>query len=244
MKTVVISGADRNIGLEMCREFLKLGWKVYAGKFLMGLSFMEKLQQEYPNLMEIIPLDTSSEESVKAAADEISKKEKVVDMVVHNAAGFDNYMLPHDIKGEFDFSMFKTSFSINALGAMRLVKYFLPLMEGGLKRFCFTSSEAGVVAVSHRTAVSGYGMSKTALNMALRLMFNDLQPKGFTFRVFHPGWVRSKMIVEDGIEPPVRYGGKFEPWETAQAAIPQFVADREWEDRLVIIDNEGAAWPF
>ena len=244
MKTVVVSGADRNIGLEMCREFLKKGWKVYAGKFLMSLSVMEGLQKEYPGMMEIVPLDTSSDESVKAAAEIIGKSEETIDMVVHNAAGFDNYALSRDIKGDFDFSMLRNSYNTNALGAMRLVNAFLPLMENGLKRFCFTSSEAGVVAVSHRDSVSGYGMSKTALNMAIRIMFNDLQPKGFTFRVFHPGWVRSNQQSDDSQAPLFHEGGKFSPAEAATAAIPQFIGDRDWEDRLVIIDNEGAAWPF
>lgn len=40
------------------------------------------------------------------------------------------------------------------------------------------------------------------------------------------------------------FAGKFWPWETAAAAVPQFIEDREFEDRLVLIDNEGAAWPF
>ena len=60
-------------------------------------------------------------------------------------------------------------------------------MQTGMKRLCFVSSEAGVVSVAHRTEVSSYCMSKTALNMALRLMFNQLQPMGYTFRLYHPG---------------------------------------------------------
>ncbi|MDL2232970.1 SDR family NAD(P)-dependent oxidoreductase [Ruminococcaceae bacterium OttesenSCG-928-L11] len=242
MNTVVITGADRNIGLEMCREFLKRGWKVFAGKFVMELSYMEELQKEYPDLMEIVPLDCTSLESIQAVAAIVKEKAGKLDMVVHNAAGFGSRGAD-DICGEFDFSGFQVSYNINALGAMRLVQTFMPLMEGGKKRFCITSSEAGVVSVSHRDGVSSYGMSKTALNMALRLMFNQLQPKGFSFRIYHPGWVRSPKIERDGEAVQV-HGGKFDPWETAQSAVPQFIEDRTWEDRMVMLDNEGAAWPF
>ena len=157
------------------------------------------------------------------------------DQTVHNAAAFGDHPASPE---EIDFSRFAIPFNVNALGAIRLVQAFLPRMRGGLRRLCFVSSEAGSVSVAHRTEVSSYCMSKTALNMAIRLMFNHLQPEGYTFRVYHPGWVRSPRDHK-----PAR-GGKFEPWETAQAAVPQFIEDRDWEDRLVIIDNEGAAWPF
>ena len=119
-----------------------------------------------------------------------------------------------------------------------------------MKRLCFVSSEAGAVSVAHREDLSSYCMSKTALNMALRLMFNQLQPMGCSFRLFHPGWVRSPKIEHSTDAIPTfrdqegNLTGKFWPWETAAAAVPQFIEDREFEDRLVLIDNEGAAWPF
>lgn len=248
MNHVVISGADRNIGLEMVREFLKRGWKVFAGQFLPNLPLLADLQKEYPEQLVIVPLDVSREASVKAAAALIGEQVEHIDMIVHNAAHFGSPANPE--KG-IDYNTYKAPYNVNALGAMRMVYYFRPLMEGGLKRLCFTSSEAGVVSVAHRTELSSYCMSKTALNMALRLMFNQLQPMGYTFRLFHPGWVCSP-DVEDAEQ--VRkvaeesqgklMWGKFFPWEAAGAAVEQFVEDRECEDRLVLIDNEGAAWPF
>ena len=161
-------------------------------------------------------------------------------MLVHNAAAF-NARIQEDIRKDRLFlQYYMKPFDTNALGAMRLVQAFLPLMQTGKKRLCFVSSEAGAVSVAHRDELSSYCMSKTALNMALRLMFNQLQPMGYTFRLYHPGWVRS---TADG-KPDPNHKGKFEPWEAAQAAVPQFLEDRKWEDRMVLIDNEGAAWPF
>ncbi|MBP3645350.1 MAG: SDR family NAD(P)-dependent oxidoreductase [Clostridia bacterium] len=232
MNTVFVTGADRNIGLEIAREFLKRGWFVYAGRYIMDLGYLEELKAEYPETMEIVDADVSSRESLLAAAETVKGKTGTLDMLVHNAAAFGDHA------AEPDFSRFWIPYNVNAIGAIRLVQAFLPLMQEGMKRLCFVSSEAGVVSVAHRTEVSSYCMSKTALNMALRLMFNQLQPKGWTFRLFHPGWVRS---AKDGR--PAR-GGKFEPWEAASSAVPQFIEDRDWEDRMVLIDNEGAAWPF
>lgn len=248
MKNVVITGADRNVGLELTKQFLKRGWNVFAGRYLMELPLLEDLQKEYPDTLTLVPLDVSKEETVEAAAKMVAEKVDDLDMLIHNAAGFGDHV--GGPKGGIDYSKFITPYNINALGAMRLVHYFAPLMKTGMKRFCFVSSEAGVTSVAHRTEPSSYCMSKTALNMAIRLMFNQLQPLGYTFRVYHPGWVRSARIERATDEVPTfkdkdgNLIGKFWPWETAASAAPQFIEDRECEDRLVLIDNEGAAWPF
>ena len=247
MPIAVVSGADRNIGLEIVKQFLQRGWKVFAGRYLMELPLLKELQEKYPQQLTLVPLDVSDEESVDAAAKIVAEKADHVDLLVHNAAVFGG---GRDENGEFDFSKFLLPYNVNALGAMRMVHAFLPLMQTGMKRLCFVSSEAGAVSVAHREDLSSYCMSKTALNMALRLMFNQLQPMGYSFRLFHPGWVRSPKIEHSTDAIPTfrdqegNLIGKFWPWETAAAAVPQFIEDREFEDRLVLIDNEGAAWPF
>lgn len=257
MKNVLITGADRNIGLEMVKQFLERGWNVFAGRYLMDLPFLENLQAANPGILTLVPLDVSDDQSVSQAAGIIAQKVDHLDMLVHNAAGFGD----HAVGGiqAIDYSKFWIPYNINALGAIRLVHTFLPLMQKGMKRLCFTSSEAGVVSVAHRTEPSSYCMSKTALNMAIRLMFNQLQPMGYSFRMFHPGWVRSpKVETVAELEKVKQYPkvdgkildengniiGKFWPWEAAEEAVPQFIEDREWEDCLSLIDNEGAAWPF
>ncbi len=62
-----------------------------------------------------------------------------------------------------------------------------------MKRLCFVSSEAGSITVAHRKDGYAYCMSKASLNMAVKLMFNELRPQGYTFRLYHPGWVNSYM---------------------------------------------------
>lgn len=75
-----------------------------------------------------------------------------------------------------------------------MVKSFLPLMKEGMKRLAFVSSEAGVNSLAHRTDGYAYTTSKTALNMIVRRMHRTLYPQGYTFRLYHPGWVRSYMM--------------------------------------------------
>jgi hypothetical protein len=81
-------------------------------------------------------------------------------------------------------------------------------------------------------------MSKAALNMGVRILFNDLHPAGYTFRVYHPGWVRSYLHGEKNME------ATFEPEEAAANAIPILLNDREDEDRLVMVDYDEKEWQW
>ena len=74
MPIAVISGADRNIGLEIVQQFLQRGWKVFAGRYLMELPLLEELQEKYPQQLTLVPLDVSDEESVDAAVKIVAEK--------------------------------------------------------------------------------------------------------------------------------------------------------------------------
>lgn len=235
-KTAVVAGGGRNIGLAIVRRLLAMGWTVHAGLLRTGWDDLEKLQEDYPGRVFSVYMDTTKIESVKAAALEISKNSSCVDMLVYNSAVFGNRS--DDIHSNVDFDSFLDTYNVNCLGAMRMVEVFLPQMEGGMKRLSFVSSEAGANSVAARTRISSYCMSKAALSMAIRIMFNDLKPKGWTFRVFHPGWVRSIKPDKGFVE------GIYEPDFAGNEAVKVFCADYSWDDRLVMLDIEGRAWPF
>src|SRR6185369_1697222 len=130
-------------------------------------------------------------------------------------------------------------YDVNALGALRVVEAFLPLLEQGqTKRLCFVSSEAGSIGAAERTSWFGYCMSKAALNMGVKILFNDLHPAGYTFRVYHPGWVRSYIHGETNMD------ATLEPEEAASYAIPILLNDRDDEDRFVMVDYEGKEWSW
>lgn len=234
-KTAVVAGAGRNIGLAIVRRLLVMGWTVHAGLLRTGWEDLAKLQQQYPGKLFTIKMDTSQIESVNKAAIEVSRNSARVDMLIYNAAVFGNRT--DDIYTEVDFDSFLDTYNVNCLGAIRMVEAFLPLMEGGMKRLSFVSSEAGANSVASRTRISSYSMSKTALSMAIRIMFNDLQPKGWSFRIFHPGWVRSVKPDKGIIE------GIYEPDFAGDEAVKLFCSEYSWEDRLVMLDIEGRAWP-
>jgi NAD(P)-dependent dehydrogenase (short-subunit alcohol dehydrogenase family) len=81
-------------------------------------------------------------------------------------------------------------------------------------------------------------MSKAALNMATRLLFNDLHPQGYTFRVYHPGWIRGYMGGEKNLR------ANLEPEEAAVPALTYFLQARDDEGELAMYDWQGDRWPW
>lgn len=228
MKTVLITGADRGVGYSLCECFLTGGWRVLAGQFMPEWPQLAELKEKNPEALEIISLDVGSTASVQAAAKTAAALCDHIDLLV-SCAG---------IAGGDDYAKTRAIYNVNVAGAVRMVEAFLPLMQTGMKRLAFVSSEAGSVSVAHRDGGFAYTTSKTALNMTVRRMFRTLRPQGYTFRLYHPGWVRSYM---GGKKSTI---GNFEPEETAAVAYRQFTSDREAEDVLVMTDVSDEMWPY
>lgn len=178
-KTVMITGADRGVGFAMCRLFAEAGWQVFAGRFLDYWNELDELKEEFPETLELISLDVSSTDSVQKAVLQVQEKTDCIDMLIH-CAGI--------ARADGDDALRKI-LQVNSVGALRVAESFLPVMRQGMKRLCFVSSEAGSITVAHRKDGYAYCMSKASLNMAVKLMFNELRPQGYTFRLYHPGWV-------------------------------------------------------
>jgi NAD(P)-dependent dehydrogenase (short-subunit alcohol dehydrogenase family) len=237
-RNVLVTGADRGLGFSLCAELLERGWIVYAGQFMPEWPDLDALQGRFPGTLHVVPLDVGSGASVQAAAQSVDESTDHIDLLISNA-GISAQGGRNPIREAQDYAAMLHVYDVNALGALRVVEAFLPLCDrGAMKRLCFVSSEAGSIERSTRTAGYGYCMSKAALNMATKIMFNDLHPQGYTFRVYYPGWLRTYMSGVKSTQ------ANLEPEEGAALAIPLFLADREDEDHLVMIDYQGREWPW
>ena len=238
--TAFITGADRGLGLALCGGLLEKGWRVFAGQYMPDWPALGELAGRYPDRLHPVALDVSSMESVQAAAQVVAGATDHVDLIVNNA-GIISPVMQRTIRESPDYADMHRLFDVNTLGALRVVEAFLPLTDRGvMKRLCFVSSEAGSIARSHRDGWFSYCMSKAALNMAVSILFNHLRPQGYTFRLYHPGWMRTYMT---GQKNPA---ADMEPDEAAGYALTYFMPDlpREEEDRLVMRDWLGKEWPW
>jgi NAD(P)-dependent dehydrogenase (short-subunit alcohol dehydrogenase family) len=232
-----VTGADRGLGQALCAGLLKKGWRVFAGQYMPDWLELADLYRKFPDDLHLVPLDVGSIESAIRAAEIVSKRTNMLDLLINNAGVISPGMYASIREGQ-DYAEIHRLYDINALGPLRVVEAFLPLVDlSDLKRLCFVSSEAGSIENCRRTAWFGYCMSKTAVNMGVKIMFNHLRPEGYTFRLYHPGWIRSYMGGTKNLE------ATFEPEEAAEMAIAHFLGDRD-EDHLALVDFEGQEWPW
>jgi NAD(P)-dependent dehydrogenase (short-subunit alcohol dehydrogenase family) len=237
-RTALVTGADRGLGYALCKGLLEQGWRVFAGQYMPDWPDLAALAAQFSGPLEIVPLDVSSIESVQAAVPTISAMTDHLDLLINNA-GVNSPTSPRTIREPQDYAEMHRLYDVNALGALRIVEAFLPLTDrGALKRLCFVSSEAGSIGRAERVSWYGYCMSKAALNMAASILHNHLRPEGYTFRVYHPGWIRSYIRGSKSTE------GDLEPEEAAVPALAYFLQARSDEDRLVMRDWQGREWPW
>ncbi len=240
LPTALVTGADRGFGFCIARRLAQAGWRVFAGRVLADYVLLNRLHGEFPEVRPI-RLDVSSQDELHRAKEEIGRIGGKLDLLVSNAAimGSDGTAT---LGGEkpMDFDALERSFRVNSLAAVLLVDAMLPLLEkSGVRRLFFTSSEISSVRLMRRTGDTRYAMSKTALNLGVRMLFNSLRPRGYVFRLYQPGWM--KRMLPDGS---LAEGAEVDPDLSAAEALRQLFEDRPDEDRLVLTDRFGRELSF
>jgi NAD(P)-dependent dehydrogenase (short-subunit alcohol dehydrogenase family) len=194
MSTVVITGANRGIGLELARQFKKRGDQVVAA--------CRKSSEELTKLGgEIVEgVDVADDASVGQLAS--SLKGRTIDVLV-NCAG----ILSDESLGDLDFDRIRKQFEINSLGPLRVTAALKENLGQGSK-VAIVTSRMGSIEDNTSGGRYGYRMSKAAVNMAGRSLANDLKDDGVAVAILHPGFVRTEMTGHQGlIDPPESAAG-------------------------------------
>ncbi len=191
-RTVVITGADRGLGLCLVKEFLAAGAAVVAGKRSSDRNL--RALGERGGKLTIVQMDVSDPGSIRAAAAWVAARVGAVDLLVNNAAVFPPLKgVPLEARDLADGQLERTM-QVNAFGPLRVTQAFLPLLERGAgKTILDISSEAGSIGAAWRTCELEYCMSKAALDAQARILANALGPRGYRVVAIHPGWMRTEM---------------------------------------------------
>ena len=242
--TALVTGADRGLGLALVAGLLERGWRVFAGRYMPDWPELDELAARYGERLTLLPLDVASLESVQAAAQLAAQHTAQLDLLINNA-GIHTAATLRGIREGLNYADMQRIIETNSFGPLRVVEAFLPLVDPSpIKRLVFVSSEAGSVTRAQRKSWFGYCMSKSALNMGIKILFNDLHPQGFTFRAYHPGWVRSYMSGKKNTQ------ADLEPEDAANYALAFFLSGIDGqpcdydEDQLVLRDYKGQIWPW
>ncbi|PMQ01182.1 MAG: short-chain dehydrogenase [Dictyoglomus sp. NZ13-RE01] len=231
MYNVLITGASKGLGFSLTRIYLERGHKVIA-TYRQNLEYLEEIKDKYENLI-LYPMDVASEESVRTAYNFISSKVPAIDILINNAAIYieDRTRTIENI----DIDRVVWTLNVNAVGPLRVLKYFYPLVEKGNKKLIINvSSEAGSIGNCWRDREYGYCMSKSALNMASAILQNYGKEKNIKVLVIHPGWMRTDM------------GGKdadISPDEAGEGIYS--LSMKDWKiDKDIYMDYKGNKMPW
>ncbi len=189
----VVTGANRGLGLETCRQLAKQGYRVLltARQAAAGEAAAESLRQQGLDVL-FHPLDVDDAASVDGLAAYMSSELGQIDAVVNNAGIFPDGS-PTEGASAFDTKVdaLMAGFSTNTVGPWRVCRALIPLMQGS---GCIVNVSSGMGQLSDMNGCCpAYRLSKTALNALTRILADELQ--GTTIRVNSvcPGWVRTDM---------------------------------------------------
>ena len=185
MKNILITGANRGIGLMFAQSFSSIANTVYATvRDLNNCDELKKIKN-----VEILELDLLSKNSIKTFCSEL--KDIPLDLILNNAGVFQDEQMEET---NLDPDLWLDEVMINAVGPMTLTQKLREnLMSGVEKKVIFISSQMGSVDDNHSGGYYFYRTSKSALNSAARSLAIDWKADNISVLMLHPGWVKTDM---------------------------------------------------
>ena len=181
--TVLVTGANRGIGLELVKQMKAQGLNVIG---------TARKPAEATELREtgarVEQLDVTDAESLAALAKTLEGVK--IDMLVNNAGVGGQ---PPTSFRETNFAEAGWTFAVNSLGPMRVTQALLPNLEAGQHKTVIQISSVMGSIENNRGGYYDYRASKAALNMMNKSLALELGQEGFTCVVMHPGWVKTRM---------------------------------------------------
>jgi NAD(P)-dependent dehydrogenase (short-subunit alcohol dehydrogenase family) len=195
MRNMLVTGANRGLGLEFARQYAADGWKVYAAcRDPDAARELVQLAAESGGAIRVLALEVTDAASVRAAAQSLAGDP--IDLLVNNAG----VGSPKKQRlGSLDYAAWAQVLDVNTLGPMRVVEAFLDNIANGSDRQIVTLTSAmGSIADNASGGSYAYRSSKAAVNIVMKSLSIDLAPRGISCVVVHPGWVRTAMGGPDG----------------------------------------------
>ncbi len=192
-KVAIVTGANRGLGLETCRQLGAQGLKV-----ILTSRDAEKGQAAAAQLtaqgmtVEYHPLDVTNEDSIQQLKNTVLERHGRVDIVVNNAGIFSDPKEPWTAFSA-NIDTLRTSMETNVYGPFRMCQVFIPIMQQQhYGRVVNLSSGMGQLSEMNG-GVPGYRLSKTALNAVTRIFADEARGCNVLVNSLCPGWVRTDM---------------------------------------------------
>ncbi|MCM8529007.1 MAG: SDR family oxidoreductase [Lentisphaeraceae bacterium] len=219
-RLILITGASRGIGLELCRQYHENGDRVIAT----CRQSTDELKELGVKIIENI--DVTSVEDCHRLHDTLNGE--FLDILINNAG-----ILHSETLNNLDFEHIQEQFEVNAMAPLRITGSLLDKLRAGSKVIMITS-RMGSMDDNTSGGYYGYRMSKAALNMAGVSLANDLKHRKISVGLIHPGFVSTRMT---------GYGGLIESPESAKNII-ESIEKVSLENSGIFLHAEGQELPW
>lgn len=190
--TVVITGANRGVGLALAGHYVDAGWQV------IGVCRESSEELDRTATQVIAGIDVTQPAAIARLVTALNGR--VITLLINNAG-----LLRDESLGDIDFDSIREQMEINAYAPLRVTEALLPNLTHGSKIANITS-RMGSMADNDSGGRYGYRASKAALNAFGKSLAMDLKPKGIAVAQLHPGYVQTRMV---------NFGGLISPQEAA-----------------------------
>ena len=191
MRRVLVTGANRGLGLEFTRQLLARGDRVIAAcRDPAQASALTALVAEHPQRLHPCAADIGFTDSVDALAHDAERLFDGLDLLINNAG----VLVTGESFGNVSAESLQSSLATNAIGPFLLTQALAPLLAKGNRAIVANiSSQLGSIANTTRVYTPSYAISKAAQNMASVLLAHGLAETGVRVIALHPGWVHTDM---------------------------------------------------
>jgi NAD(P)-dependent dehydrogenase (short-subunit alcohol dehydrogenase family) len=185
MPTVLITGANRGIGLELAKQYAADNWSVIAtARDLKNADGLNALKGD----IRIEALEVTDEKQIKTLAKALDGI--AIDVLLNNAGMLTGY----ETFGETDTASWLKTLHVNSIAPLKLTEALVEhVARSKEKKVASITSGMGSVGSNASSGAYAYRSSKAALNMVMATAANELRSRGIVVAVISPGWVKTDM---------------------------------------------------
>ncbi len=191
MPNLLVTGANRGIGLELAKQYAAAGWRVFACcRTPDKAAALEQLASDHPGLLSVHALDVADFEQIDGLATELASQE--IDLLLNNAGVCPD--IHHNSFGATDYAAWMQTLRVNSMAPLKMAEAFIrQISRSQQKKIINITSKMGSIADNTSGDYYLYRSSKAALNMVTKNLSVDLAPRGIIATALHPGWVQTDM---------------------------------------------------
>ena len=193
MATITVTGCNRGIGYQLCKQLAARGDQV------IGVCRTSNPELDALGIRVVDGVDVGDDACIGKLSEAIGEQQ--IDILVNNAG-----ILRRETLGKIDYDTLLEQYQVNTLGPLRVTEALLDnLVEGS--KVAIITSRVGSIADNGSGGHYGYRASKTAVNMIGTNLMHDLKPRGIAVALLHPGLVATDMTGGSGIDPAASAAG-------------------------------------